>query len=127
MFTVTASGKLHELLVSYSSWTVLQKRVAWLLKFKAYLQHRRDDSVKYLTTEDLERATKAIVKLVQNKVYQEEIGDLRKRGKVKSSSGIVRLRPVLLNGILRVEGRISEAFLKGADDGQHTCISYQSL
>ena len=113
IFTVTASGKLHELLVRYSSWAVLQKRVAWLLKFKAYLQHRRDnnmdDSVKYLTTEDLEKATSSIVKLVQNEVYQEEIGDLRKRGNVKSSSGIVRLRPVLVHGILRVGGRISEA------------------
>ena len=113
IFTLTASGKLHELLVRYSSWTVLQKRVAWLLKFKAYLRHRRDnnvdDGVKYLTTEDLERATGAIVKLVQNEVYQEEIGDLKKRRNVKSSSGIVRLRPVLVNGVLRVGGRISEA------------------
>jgi len=68
IFTLTALGKLHELLVRYSFWTVLQKKVAWLLKFKAYLQHRRDNnvdhSVKYLTTEDLERATSAIVKLV---------------------------------------------------------------
>ena len=82
IFNLTASGKLHELLVRYSSWTVLQKRVAWLLKFKAYLQHGRDnnvdDSVKYLTTEDLERATSAIVKLMQNEVYQEEIEDLKK-------------------------------------------------
>ena len=50
IFTLTSSGKLHELLVRYSSWTVLLKRVAWLLKFKAYLKHRRDsnadDSVK---------------------------------------------------------------------------------
>jgi len=113
IFTLTALGKFYELLVRYSSWTVLQKKVAWLLKFKAYLQHRRDnsmdDSVKYLTTEDLERATSAIVKLVQNEVYQEEIGELKKRGNVKSSNEIVRLRPVLVNGILRVGGRISEA------------------
>ena len=113
IFTVTASGKLHELLVRYSSWTVLQKKVAWLLKFKAYLQHCRDNnmdnSVKYLTTEDLDKATSAIVKLVQNEIYQEEIEELRKRGNVKSSSGIVRLWPVLVHGILRVGGRISEA------------------
>jgi len=113
IFTLTALGKSHELLVRYSSWTVLQKKVAWLLTFKAYPQHRRDnnvdDSVEYLTTEDLERATSAIVKLVQNEVYQEEIGDLNKRGNVRSSSGIVKLRPVLLNGILRVGSRISEA------------------
>ena len=86
-----------------------------MLKFKAYmyLLHRKDNnvgnSVKYLTTEDLERSTSAIVKLMQNEVYQEEIGDLMKRGNVKSSSGIVRLRTVLVNGVLRAGGRISEA------------------
>ena len=51
-----------------------------------------------------------MVKLVQNEVYQEEIGDLKKRGNVKSSSGTVRLRTKLVNGILRVNGgHISEA------------------
>ena len=112
-FTLTASDKLHELLVRYSSWAVLQCKVAWLLKFKAYLQCRRasnvNSSVKYLTTDDLEKATITIVKLVQSEVYREEIGDLEKRGNVKCSSGIVRLRPVLANGVVRVRGRIHEA------------------
>ena len=38
IFNLTISDKLHELLVRYSSWAVLQRKVAWLLKFKAYLQ-----------------------------------------------------------------------------------------
>ena len=113
IFTSTTSGKLHELLVKYSSWTVLQRKVAWLLKFKAYLQCRKGGAAnsiaKYLTTEELERATTTIVKLVQSEAYEEEIGDLKKRGNVKGSSGIVKLRPVLVNGVLRVGGRIPEA------------------
>jgi len=100
IFTLTA----HELLVRYSSWAVLQRKVAWLLKFKAYLKCRRgsnvNSSAKYLTTEDLEKATIAIVKLVQSGVYREESGDLEKRGNVKRSSGIVRLRPVLVNAVI---------------------------
>ena len=40
IFTLTLPEKLHELFVKYSSWTVLQRKVAWLLKFKAYLQYR---------------------------------------------------------------------------------------
>lgn len=59
IITLTGLYRLHELLVRYSSRTMLQRKVAWLLKFKAYLQHRRDnnvdDSVKYLTTEDMKR------------------------------------------------------------------------
>ena len=60
--------------MKYSSWTVLQRKVAWLLKFKAYLQYRKDkkaDSEKELTRTDLEKATLTIVKLVQREVYAE--------------------------------------------------------
>ena len=63
-FTLTLPEKLHELLVKYSSWTVLQRKVAWLLKFKAYLQYGKEkkaDIEKHLTTADLEKATLAIV------------------------------------------------------------------
>ena len=74
IFTLTLQEKLHELLVKYSSWTVLQRKVAWLLKFKVYLQYRKDkkaDSEKELTRADLEKATLTKVKLVQREVYAE--------------------------------------------------------
>ena len=74
IFTLTLLEKLHELLVKYSSWTVLQRKVAWLLKFKAYLQYlknKKADIEKDLTTADLEKATLTIVKLVQREVYAE--------------------------------------------------------
>ena len=67
IFTLPLPEKLHELLVKYSSWTVLQRKIAWLLKFKAYLQYRKDkkaDIEKTLTSADLEKATLTIVKLV---------------------------------------------------------------
>ena len=44
IFTLTLPEKLHKLLVKYSSWTVLQRKVAWLLKFKVYLQYQRQES-----------------------------------------------------------------------------------
>ena len=44
IFTLTLPEKLHELLVKYSSWTVLQRKVAWLLKFKVYIQYQRQES-----------------------------------------------------------------------------------
>ena len=98
--------------MKYSSWTVLQRKVAWLLKFKAYLQYRKDkkaDIEKHLTTADLEKATLTIVKLVQREVYAEEIQDLETRGHVKRSSKIVKLRPILDDCVMRVGGRITDA------------------
>ena len=112
IFTPTLPEKLYELLVKYSSWTVLQRKVAWLLKFKAYLQYRKDkkaDIEKDLTTADLEKATLTIVKLVQREVHAEEIQDLETRGHVKCSSKIVKLRAILDDCVLRVGGRIADA------------------
>ena len=66
---------------------MLQREVAWLLKFTAYLQYRKDnkaDIEKELTRADLEKATLTIVKLVQREVYAEEIQDLETRGNVRA-------------------------------------------
>ena len=112
IFTLTLPEKLHELLVKYSSWTVLQRKLAWLLKFKAYIQYGKDkkaDIEKHLTTADLEKATLTIVKLVQREVYAVEIQDLEKRGHVKRSNKIVKLRPILDDCVMRVGGRIADA------------------
>ena len=108
-------GKLHEILLRYSSWKVLQRTVVWLLKFKEYLRCRKNkdtvgiNRLKFLTTADLEKAKIAMVKLVQKQVYAEEIHDLEHKGNVRCSSKIVKLRPVLNDGVLRVGGHISEA------------------
>ena len=108
-------GKLHEILLRYSSWKVRQRTVVWLLKFKEYLRCRKNkdtvgiNRLKFLTTTDLEKAKIAIVKLVQRQMYAEEIHDLEHKGNVRCSSKIFKLRPVLNDGVLRVGGRISEA------------------
>ena len=86
IFTLMVPDKLHELLEKYSSWTVLQRKIAWLLRFKVYLQHCKqkgtvsDTSHKYLTIAYLEKANIAIVKLVQGEVYAEEIKDFENQG-----------------------------------------------
>ena len=109
--------------MKYSSWTGLQRKVAWLLKFKAYLQYGKDkkaDIEKHLTTADLEKATLTIVKLVQREVYAEEIQDLERRGHVKRSSKILKLRPILDDYVMRVGGRIAHAPI--AFDAKFTVI-----
>ena len=42
-------------------------------------------------------------------MYAEEIQDLKTKGHVKRSSKIVKLRPILDDGVMRVGGRIAEA------------------
>ena len=55
----------------------------------------------YLTGNDLLEATVAIVKLVQRETHSEEIKALETRGNVKGSSKIARLRPMLVDGVIK--------------------------
>ena len=73
---------------------------------------KRDDEfelIKHLTAEDVKLSTVAIVKLAQRKVFSEEIKNLEKQGSVKRSSKLVKLRPILDNGLMRVGGLIIDA------------------
>ena len=58
---------------------------------------------------DLDKATVAIVKLVKREVYAEKMYDLGTKGNVKRWSKIVRLRPILKDGVMKFGGRIREA------------------
>ena len=115
IFTLSTSDKLHELVVRYSSWKTLQRTTAWLLKLKKCLmyyescENRGNNLDVAITRNDWEEATVAIVKLVQRETHSEEIKDLEKHGNVKGSSKIARVRPMLVDGVIRVGGRISEA------------------
>ena len=108
----TGPDKVPEILNIHSSWTVL-KMIAWLLKFKEYLRCRkRDDKFelsKLLRAEGLKLSTVAIVQLAQSKVFSDEVKNLEKRGSVKRSSKLVKLRPILDNGFVRVGGRIGDS------------------
>jgi hypothetical protein len=55
---------------------------------------------KKLTPADLEGASRAIVKLVQNEIYAKEIAEIKKNGRVKVANKLVSLNPVLIDGLL---------------------------
>ena len=114
VFVMTAPDSLQELLTRYSSWSTLLRKVAWLTKFKKYLKYRHmgkqfSEDDKKLTPNDLELASKAVVKLVQRQTYAEEIHSLEKNQPVKTTSTLVKLQPVLIDNVMRVGGRIVEA------------------
>ena len=66
IFLTTEPKNLREILTRCSSWTVLLRWIAWLLKCKEYLRCRKIDDefelTKQLTAEDLKLSTVAIVK-----------------------------------------------------------------
>lgn len=68
-----------------------------------------------LTVEDLELAEKELVRFSQRQTYLEEIKALGKgQAHVKRSSPLCRLDPILRNGVLRVDGRLSNSAMPEA-------------
>ena len=103
----------------------LKKFVAWMLRLRAHLRDtaakkRHGEAVedeeenvafekkfKPLEVEELKAAEKAIIKFVQGASFYEELLSLKTAHKqVKESSSIVKLDPVLIEGIMCVGGRL---------------------
>ena len=100
---------------SYSVWVRLLRAVAWLIKFKEYLSQGKNGSLVVLSTNlsvgIMELAEYSVIKAVQKEAYADEIARLEIGQCVSRSSPLVKLKPMLLNGILRVGGRLDAADL----------------
>ncbi|XP_064621090.1 uncharacterized protein LOC135483946 [Lineus longissimus] len=122
--TEPATNGLSQLISRSSSWTALRRRVAVLLKFVSYLQSKKKDSgvqfEKKITPSDLDEASKAIMRCIQREVYARDIDAIRKKDGVSSSSSLASLNPLLVDGVLRVGGRISRAPI--SFDSKHPMI-----
>lgn len=129
---VTTVGKLFE---HFCQWYRLEKFVAWMLRYRENpplaVQRRTTGSLpqaKYarlipITVEELQRAETEMFKYVQRQEFAEEIGILevtrnesreeglkeKKKRQLRGSSRIFALDPQLLDGLLRVGGRLGNA------------------
>lgn len=126
--------EVDKFLEYYSSWYSLQKGVAWLRRFFLFLHAKskkltnemnKDTFKGHLTVREVQVATERIVSYVQNSHFREDIDRLeitqksRNRNLLKRSH-LRRLNPVLVNGILRVEGRLERSSL--SFDAKHPII-----
>ncbi|KAJ8035403.1 hypothetical protein HOLleu_22626 [Holothuria leucospilota] len=128
---IEATGPLDEFLLRYSSWSKLLKGVAWILRIRRYLYHRvkgeiesTNSNIGGLDVKDIREAERGVVKYVQSQCFQPIIDYLKsqskgvyKRCKFKT---IRKLNPILIDGVLRVGGRLENAPL--ADDVKHPII-----
>ena len=61
-----------------------------------------------ISQEQIEKAKREVVIMVQKGTFPEELKDLKAGRQVRASSNIVKLKPVIMSdGVLRVGGRIS--------------------
>jgi hypothetical protein len=103
-----------DLLSRYSSWYRLQRAVVWLLKYKEYCKLRYLVKVspeklskckRLITVEQLQEATRCIVKYVQQKTYPVDIEILQQQTNMKHTkinSTLRDIHPIIEDGVLKV-------------------------
>lgn len=133
------NDSVNKLFNNYSKWYKLKRAVAWILRVKETLKQsirkrketqapsqirtrqivRLERERQYckkalnkpqLTVDDLTNAEKEIIRICQEQHFQEEIPALKKGSqKVKRTSCVHNLDPILQDGVLRVGGRLCKS------------------
>lgn len=83
-------------------------------------QFKKDYKGTQLTCENLTKIDTEIVKYAQKKGFQEDLEMLKEQQRVKKSSSLNKLNPVLQDGLIRVGGRLSRAAMP--DDSKRQAI-----
>lgn len=94
-----------------SSYTALIRLVAYLLRFKANSQkiNRTNRRKGVLSVVEMREATNTLTRLAQAETFAEDIASIKKDGEVKPNSKLKSLAPILIDGILRIGGRLRNA------------------
>jgi hypothetical protein len=95
----------------YSNWLKLGRVTAWILRFCHNLRKKDRRNAEVLSVEELEEAEVYWIKSAQQDRFGVEIESLSKGRPAAQASRIADLNPQLVNGILRVGGRIDKAEL----------------
>ncbi|XP_038062679.1 uncharacterized protein LOC119733173 [Patiria miniata] len=121
-YSIVEKDCVQEFLSRYSSWSQMKRGVAWLLRYRDYLyaraKGRRDASefcCRRLSLSELQRAEREVVKYTQRQSFRKEIAvleahaDITTKKSKKGPNALHKLSPILVDGILRVGGRLENA------------------
>ena len=94
---------LYMLSQNYSTWCILKRAMAWIIKLNNTLQGKQAEKV--LTTHEVKEAELALIRHVQKQHFSKEISHLVKNKTVPGVSELRKLSPQLNDsGILMVYG-----------------------
>ncbi|XP_069992561.1 uncharacterized protein [Penaeus vannamei] len=104
----TVMSFIEEFASRFSNWQKFVRCHAWVRRFLKRKYVPKLPDVNCLSSKEITDAETHIWKLVQQENYSSEIISLSRKpdGRVQASSKIVRLRPFLQDGLLRVGGRL---------------------
>ena len=108
---------LSRIIESCSSLLTLPRRVTWIIRFCQWVAGKRiARSTGPLNLEELSQSTQVIVRCLQNESSPEDVKEVKLNKEVKKSSKVANLRPVLVDGVLRVGGRLQKAVVPSWDE-----------
>ena len=111
---MTKVGAADQFLHYYSGWTRLLRGVAWVRRFLDYLRIVKcgDSSITLrlggVRVDELRSAERAVIRLVQRTCFTKELRLLQRDQEkpLARDSNIRRLSPLLMDGLIRVGGRL---------------------
>ncbi|XP_055615223.1 uncharacterized protein LOC129761523 [Toxorhynchites rutilus septentrionalis] len=123
--TVSLPVRVHppnEIFFLRSSFPALVRLIALLRRFinNSKLINRSNRRYGFLQASELAEASNNLVRLAQLESFSKDIAAVAKNGQVDSHSDLRTLAPILINGILRLRGRLRHAAI--SEDSKHPII-----
>ncbi|XP_055634287.1 uncharacterized protein LOC129774552 [Toxorhynchites rutilus septentrionalis] len=123
--TVSLPVRVHppnEIFFLRSSFPALVRLIALLRRFihNSKLINRSNRRYGFLQASELTEASNNPVRLAQLESFNKDIAAVAKNGQVDSHSDLRTLAPILINGILRLRGRLRHAAI--SEDSKHPII-----
>jgi hypothetical protein len=119
---ISPSTSLDQLLHQCTSWSRLQRQMAWLLRFIQHLKNQFIPSAMppMITFAEMRVSSLNIVRIIQRQYFPNELESLRDGKQVSTNSKLADFNPILIDDVIRFGGRIRNAPL--ALDAMHPMI-----
>lgn len=105
-------------LLRFSSWSRLQRALAYALRFIDRVIVKRPTNADVLTLDELQRAIRLAVRVTQRTHFQELLQQLAKHNHIVTPPTMAQLAPFLDHtGLIRIGGRLQRSML--TDDAKH--------
>ncbi|KAL4113825.1 hypothetical protein QTP88_017393 [Uroleucon formosanum] len=105
-------------LLRFSSWSRLQRALAYALRFIDRVIVKRPTNADVLTLDELQRAIRMAVRVTQRTHFQELLQQLAKHNHIVTPPTMAQLAPFLDHtGLIRIGGRLQRSML--TDDAKH--------
>ncbi|XP_071950072.1 uncharacterized protein [Antedon mediterranea] len=112
--------RINDLINRFSSWTKLIKVFAWILRWRRRVKNKGTNINSFISVDEWKNAETVIFRYIQNQALHSEVNHLQTNQQVKKGSSLIKLDPIVMNGLMRVGGRLKRSEI--SDAAKHQII-----